>query len=173
MYAMRNFLFRNEGNGTFKEVGLDSGAGLALAKVSRGLAVGDMDNDGDLDVLFVNNGQRADLLRNDGGNARNALLIRTIGTKSNRNGIGTRLRLTVGSRTQLAEVKGGSSYLGHNDLRVHFGLGRVVRADRLELRWPSGTVDVLEDVEANRIITVLEGRGIIRTEPFRTETGGS
>lgn len=166
-YAQRKLLFHNEGKGTFKEVGLSSGPGFALEKVGRGLAVGDIDNDGHLDLLITNNGQTADLLHNDGGSRNNALLVRTIGTKSNRDGIGARLKLTVGSTSQMAEVKAGSSYLSQSDMRVHFGLGRASRIDRLELRWPSGTVDVLNNLEVNQILTVLEGKGIVRQEPFR------
>ena len=144
-----------------------AGPGLGLEKISRGLAVGDVDNDGDLDLLVVNNGQSADLLRNDNGNARHSLLVVTVGTESNRDGIGARLTLTADGRTQLREIRAGSSYLGQNDLRAHFGLGEVERVDRLEIRWPSGWVDVLEDVEADRILTVVEGRGLVRAQPFR------
>lgn len=167
-HAQRNLLFRNEGGGVFREVGVASGAGLALEKVSRGLALGDIDNDGDLDVLITNNGQTVDLLRNDGGNRMNSLLVRVIGTKSNRDGIGARVKLTIGSTTYLRQVKSGSSYLGQNDLRVHFGLGEASCINRLEVRWPSGIVDAAGDLEANQIITVLEGKGIVRAEPLRT-----
>ncbi len=163
-YAQRKLLFHNEGNGTFKEIGLGSGPGFALRKVGRGLAVGDFDNDGNLDLLITNNGQTADLLRNDGGNRNHFLMVRTIGTKSNRDGIGARLKLTVGSTTQVREVKAGSSYLSQNDMRVHFGLGQATRADRLEVRWPSGRVDVLENLEANQFLTLQEGGGIVRRE---------
>ena len=145
----------------FADVTASAGPGFALEKVGRGLAAGDIDNDGDLDLLVTNNGQTADLLRNDGGHG-NALLVRTIGKQSNRDGIGARLRLTTGTRTQIREVKAGSSYLGQNDLRQHFGLGANQRADRLEIRWPSGRVDVLQGVVANQIITVREGEGIIK-----------
>lgn len=165
-YAQRNLLFRNEGEGTFKEVGLAAGPGFALEKVSRGLAIGDIDNDGDLDLLITNNGQMADLLLNDGGNQNHALVVRTIGTKSNRDGIGARLQLTNGSHTQMAEVQAGSGYLGQNDLRVHFGLGKASRVDRLDVHWPSGAVDTFENLEANQILTVKEGEGVVGREPF-------
>jgi hypothetical protein len=137
-----------------------------LKKVSRTLVVGDLDNDGDLDIVIGNNGQTPDLLRNDGGNRNNALLVRTIGTKSNRDGIGARLKLTVDGKTLARYVKAGSSYQGQNDLRVHFGLEKAAQADRLEILWPSGVVDRVEAVKANQIITVTEGRGITRQEPF-------
>jgi hypothetical protein len=93
-------------------------------------------------------------------------VISLIGKQSNRDGIGARLRLTTGTRTQIREVKAGSSYLGQNDLRQHFGLGTNQRADRLEVRWPSGRNEVVANVSANQIITMREGEGIVRTSPF-------
>lgn len=166
-YAQRNLLFRNRGAGTFAEVSSRAGPGFALEKVSRGLAAADFDNDGDVDLLITNNGQTADLLRNDGGNQHNSLLVRLVGTKSNRDAVGARLTLIVGSMTQTREVKAGSSYLGQNELRAHFGLGQAARIDRLEVRWPSGTVERFERLEANQIVTIVEGRGIVRAQPFR------
>jgi enediyne biosynthesis protein E4 len=166
-YEQRNLLMRNDGTGKFRDVGLSSGPGFALKKVSRALAVGDVDNDGDLDLLVGNNGQTADLLRNDGGNRSNSLLIRTIGTKSNRDGIGAKLKLSVGGKTLFRYVKAGSSYLAQSDMRVHFGLGAAKTAERLEVQWPSGTVDVFEKIDANQILTVTEGRSELTRTPFR------
>src|SRR4030095_16560083 len=140
-HEQRNLLLQNDGAGKFRDVGLASGPGFALKKVSRTLAVGDIDNDGDLDILIGNNGQTADLLRNDGGNRNNSLLIRAIGTKSNRDGIGARLKLTLGGKTLIRHIKGGSTCQGQNDLRVHFGLAGAQQADRLEILWPSGSTD--------------------------------
>jgi hypothetical protein len=168
-YGQRNLLLENDGTGRFVDVGPNSGDGFALEKVSRGLAVGDLDNDGDLDILIVNNGQTADLLENGGGNRNNALLFRLVGTESNRDGIGARLTLSVGEQTLMREVKAGSSYLGQNDLRVHFGLGQAAEADRLEIRWPSGVTDVLENVEANHIVIVVEDQGVTERTPFERE----
>ena len=164
--AQRKLLFRNEGGGRFTEVGRLSGPGFALEKVGRALAAADIDNDGDLDLLVTNNGATVDLLRNEGGTENNALLVRTIGTRSNRDGIGARLRLTAGEVTQVREVKAGSSYLGQSDLRVHFGLGRASRIDRLEIRWPAGGTDVVRNVPANQILTIAEGKGVTRRTPF-------
>jgi len=166
-YEQRNLLLENDGSGRFHDVGPASGPGFALKKVSRTLAVVDLDNDGDLDILIGNNGQTADLLRNDGGNRSNALLIRTVGSKSNRDGIGARLKLTVNGKVLLRHIKAGSSYQGQNDLRAHFGLGTAKMAERLEIVWPSGTVDSVENVEANQILTISEGRGVTAKEPFR------
>ena len=98
---------------------------------------------------------------------RNAMLVRVIGTKSNRSGIGTRLTLTTGERRQMREVQSGSSYLAQNDLRAHFGLGAANRSERLEIRWPSGATEVVADLPANHVITVREGEGVVGRMPFR------
>jgi cell division septal protein FtsQ len=132
------------------------------------LAAGDVDNDGDLDLLVTNNGQGVDLLRNDGGHRNTALVVRTVGKQSNRQGVGARLRLVVGGKAQIREVKTGSSYLSQSDLRLHFGLGRATEIDRLEIRWPSGHADVLQKIAAGSIITVVEGEGITERTPFAT-----
>lgn len=165
--AQRNLLLRNDG-GRFREVGRTSGAGLALIKVSRALAAGDIDNDGDLDLLVTNNGDSVDLLRNEGRQPNASMLVRLVGKQGNRDAIGARLRLTAGSQAQVREVKTGSSYLSQSDLRQHFGLGRATRADRLEIRWPGGGTEVLLNVAANAIITVVEGEGITARTPFAT-----
>jgi len=165
-YEQLNLLLQNNGAGKFKNVAPRAGSGFAIKKVSRGLAAGDIDNDGDIDLVISNLGQTADLLRNDGGNHANALLVRTIGTRSNRDGIGTRLRLTVNGKVQITEVKAGSSYLGQNDLRAHFGLGHAREADLLEIRWPSGNIEVFENIKANQILTVEEGKGVTSQVPF-------
>jgi len=165
-HEQRNLLLQNDGTGKFRDVGGTSGPGFALKKVSRALVVGDLDNDGDLDILIGNNGQTADLLRNDGGNRNNALLIRTIGSKSNRDGIGAQMKLTVGGKVLMRHVKAGSSYQGQNDLRAHFGLAGSQQADSLEILWPGGSVETLGAIKANQIVSVTEGRGITRQEPL-------
>ena len=168
-YEQLNLLLQNDGSGKFTSVGPVSGPGFALRKPSRALAVGDIDNDGDIDILVANVGQTPDLLGNDGGNRANSLLVRTLGTMSNRDGIGARLKLWVGGKSLTRDVRAGSSYLAQNDLRVHFGMGKASRADRLEIVWPSGIVDVLQDIDANQIITVQEGSGIKQQK--HTEAG--
>jgi hypothetical protein len=117
-------------------------------------------------VLVTNNGQDAELLRNDGGNRGNALMVRLRGAAPNTQAIGARIRLTAGSRTQMRDVKAGSSYLSQNDLRAHFGLGAAARADRIDVRWPSGRTEAIIGVAANQIITIEEGRGIVAAQAF-------
>jgi hypothetical protein len=165
-YAQRKLLFHNEGRGRFAEVGRLAGSVFTVPKVGRSLAVGDIDNDGDLDLLITNNGQTVDLLRNDGGNRSNALLVQLVGRKSNRDGIGAVLRLTADGRTQLREVKAGSGYLGQSDHRVHFGIGGATRIDTLEIRWPSGAIDVVRNPPVNHIVAIVEGMGLTRQTPF-------
>jgi enediyne biosynthesis protein E4 len=163
--AQRKLLFRND-DGRFKEVGRLSGPGFAVEKIGRALAVADIDNDGNLDLLFVNNGDEVDLLRNGGVRDNNALTVRIVGTHSNRSGIGARVRLTAAGRTQVREVKAGSSYLGQSDLRVHFGIGGATRIERLEIRWPAGESEVASNLAVNQIITVVEGKGVTERKPL-------
>ena len=168
--AQRRLLFRNTGTRRFVEVGREAGSAFGEPRVGRGLAAGDIDNDGDVDLLVSNNGGPPDLLINEGGNRGNALLVRATGTTSNRSGIGARIAITAGGRTQVRDVQSGSSYLSQNDLRVHFGLGDATRAERLEVRWPGGTTDVVRDVDAGQILTVREGEGVVARERFRQES---
>ena len=115
---------------------------------------------------MTNNGGPVELLRNDGGNALNSVLVQLVGRTSNRDGVGARVRITAGKQTHVREVKAGSSYLTHSDVRVHVGLGRLERVTQLEVRWPNGRTEVLPGVAANQIVTVREGDGIVRQTPF-------
>jgi hypothetical protein len=164
-YAQRKLLFRNAGSRRFVEIGRSAGAGFASEKVGRGLSAGDIDNDGDLDLLVTNNGQTVDLLRNDTVPG-NSLLIRPILRTSNRDAVGARVRVVTSQRTQMRDVRAGSSYLGQNDLRLHFGLGEATAVDRIEVKWPSGHIEVLGSVAANQMVTIQEGRGLVRRVPF-------
>jgi hypothetical protein len=166
MHAQRRLLFRNH-SGKLVEVGRQSGTGFAVDAVGRTLVAGDIDNDGDLDLLVTNNGGAAELLRNDGGNRRNALLLKLIGTKSNRDAVGARVRVTAAKASQVGEVKAGSSYLGQNDTRLHFGIGAAQVIDRIEIDWPSGHTETVERVPANRLVRIREGEGVVAEQPFR------
>ena len=156
-YAQRNHLLINNGRGDFTDESVKAGSALQSRKVSRGIATADYDNDGDLDVLISNANGSPQLLRNDGGNQGNWILIHTIGTRSNRTGIGTRVKIQTDNLTQIDEVRGGSGYLSQNDLRLHFGIGTHKRIDRIEVRWSSGVVDIIRDMAPNQIITITEG----------------
>jgi enediyne biosynthesis protein E4 len=162
--AQRKLLFRNDA-GRFTDIARQSGPGFASERIGRTLAAGDIDNDGDLDLLVTNNGAAPELLRH-GGASGNAIVVTLIGIRSNRSGIGARLRFVTGTTVRVREVKAGSSYLGQSDLRVHAGLGAAARVDRLEIRWPGGAVETLENVAANQIVTVTEGKGVTGRTPF-------
>ena len=155
-YAQANFLIENLGDGTFRDVSAAAGPGLAIVEVSRGAAFGDYDDDGDLDIFVLNLNGLPNLLRNDGGNMGNYLLVKTVGTRGNRDGVGTRIEIEAAGRKQVGEVRSGGSYLGHDDMRVHFGLGDAEVVDRVRLRWPSGTIQTLRGVSANQVLTVIE-----------------
>src|SRR5262249_34595210 len=137
-FAQRPFLFHNERDGTFQEVGSRSGAPFLRRSVGRGAAWGDFDNDGATDILVSANHEPAQLLRNDGGNALPWLELRLVGRRSNRDGFGARVRVTGGGMVQTDQARSGSSYLSQSDPRLHFGLGRRASAVDVEVRWPSG-----------------------------------
>jgi hypothetical protein len=164
-YAQRNLLFRNTGGRRFVEIGRTAGPGFALEMVSRGIAAGDVDNDGDLDLLVTNNGQRVTLLRHE-GTGQSSLLVRVVGTASNRDGIGARVTVTTPGRSQVQAVKAGAGYLGQSDTRLHFGLGPATAASKVVINWPSGRTDTLGQTAGNQIVTVREGQGVVRTEPL-------
>ena len=154
-YAQDNLMYRNNGDGTFTFVSKKLGEGFGVRTVSRGAAIGDYDNDGDMDILIANANDHLVLLRNDGGNANNWIQIRTGGTSSNRSGIGAKIWATAGPLKQIMEVRSSSGYLSQSDMRVHFGLGREKKVD-LKIRWPSGIVQTLKGVSANQVLTVRE-----------------
>jgi hypothetical protein len=158
-YEQRRLLFRNLVDGRFAEVARQSGPGFQEEKSSRGLAVGDLDNDGDLDVVIVNMDGTPSVLRNDGGNARHWLTVALHGTASNRFGIGARVVARTGSLVQTVEATTAGSIFSASDSRVHFGLGDKITAD-LEIRWPSGKVQMLLGVSGDRVVDVDEERGI-------------
>jgi hypothetical protein len=164
-YAQRKLLFRNGGNRRFAEIGKISGDGFALEKVGRGLATGYIDNDGDLDLLVTNNGQTADLLRNDSPHGK-SLLVRLVTADGSRDAVGAVLRITTNGVTQLRTVKAGTSYLSQNDLRLHVGLGAAAKIDRVEVTWPSGKKEVAGGVQPNQLVTIREGMGVVNSSPL-------
>jgi hypothetical protein len=171
-YAQRKLLYRNLRNGRFEDVSSEGGPGISNPSASRGCAFGDFDNDGDIDFVVNCVNDFPQLIRLDSTLKHNWLKVRTIGTKSNRSGIGCRLRCVVqmpgeaGRHQQIDEVRSGGGYFSQSDLRVHFGLGKAEKVDLLEIRWPSGTVDALKDLKVNQLIFVKEGEGIVRKVSF-------
>jgi enediyne biosynthesis protein E4 len=164
-YAEPKLMFRNTGRGIFENVSDQLGPDFMLPRVSRGAAIGDFDNDGKLDILISNNGQAPQLLRNVGGNNNHWLEILLIGTKSNRDGVGARVKLTAGDLVLHDQRKGGMSYQSAQDPRLHFGLGQRTKIDSLEIIWPSGISTKLADIRSDQIIAIKEGEGMIE-RPF-------
>lgn len=152
-------LYRNNGNGTFTDISAGSGPGIATVSSSRGLAVGDLWNDGKLSAVISNMHAIPSLLVNQIPLKNHWVTFRTIGTKSNRDGIGARITLKVRGRILVDEVRSGSSYMSSSDLRVHFGLGAATKVDALEVRWPSGLVEEFTGVRVDAIQTLKEGSG--------------
>jgi hypothetical protein len=154
-YTQLPHVFKNEGKGAFAEVTQSLGPAMHQPRVGRGVAYGDFDNDGDLDVVMATNGGPAVLLRNDGG-TNHGLRLRLEGTKSNRDGFGAVVRVTAGGETQSQMLRSGSSYLSQSERVLTLGLGSRMQADAVEIRWPSGQVDRLTNVNAGGIIVVKE-----------------
>src|SRR5713101_684408 len=166
-YAQRPHLFHNLGQKRFEEVTAKSGPALQRPMVARGAAYGDYDNDGDLDVLVTVNNGAARLLRNDGGNRNNVLRVQTIGTASNRDGIGARVDVAVRGGASLWQiVKTGSSYASQSELPLTFGLGGATGVDGMKVRWPSGRVDSVGALKANQFVTIKEGVGVVGSRPI-------
>ena len=158
-------LFWNRGDGQFFDMSFTAGPGITAKHSSRGIAVGDLDNDGSEEIVVVNLFEPPSLLKNFGQRG-NALLVRAV-TASGRDAVGARITVTAGHRKQIDEVRSGGYHISQGDFRVHFGLGDAVKAD-VGIRWPQGAVETLKDVDANQWIVVREGKGIVERHPFST-----
>ena len=165
-YRQPKVLYRNLGNGKFQDVSATAGDAIRAENLGRGCAFGDFDNDGDVDVIVNNLDGPPTLLRNDGGNSRNGILIKCLGTRSNRSGIGTRVKVTSGAHSQIDEVRSGSSYYSQSDFRLHFGLGDATTADSVELSWPSGVKETFRDLPAGHLFVIQETKGIVSRQRF-------
>jgi hypothetical protein len=171
-YAQRKLLYRNLRDGRFEDISLQAGPGISDQIAARGCAFGDFDNDGDLDIVVNAVNDYPQLIRCDSQTRNNWIKVRTIGTRSNRSGIGARLKCVtlVDGETkphqQIDEVRSGGGYLSQNDLRVHFGIGKAEKVNLLEIHWPSGQIDTLKDIQPNQMLYVKEGEGIVRSLRF-------
>jgi hypothetical protein len=159
-YREPRLLYHNNGNGTFADVSATAGPGINAASSSRGLAVGDLWNDGRVSVVINNLYAKPSLLVNSAHSANHWVALKTVGTRSNRDGIGAKITVKTGKRTLVDEVRSGSSYISQNDLRVHFGLGSAVNIDAVQIRWPSGLVERFDDLSVDAIHTLTEGSGM-------------
>ena len=165
-YKGPRVLFRNRGDGTFARMGDEAGPAINARHVSRGVAFGDFDNDGDLDIVIMNQHEPPSLLRNDAPKENHWIKVRLEGTKSNRSAIGARVIVRYGGKAQAQAVLSQASYMSSNDPRLHFGLGAETKAD-IEVIWPTGAVEKYPAQAANRLVTIVEGQGIVAGRPFR------
>jgi enediyne biosynthesis protein E4 len=170
-YPQRKLLYKNLRNGRFADISFKAGPGISTPSAARGAAFGDFNNDGSIDVVVNTVNGPPQLLRCDSQLGNNWIKFKTIGTKSNRSGIGTRIRCTTHPadepkpHVQIDEVRSGGGYISQNDLRVHFGVGKASKVDLVELFWPSGQSDTLKDLKPNQVYVVKEGQGIVSTMP--------
>ena len=158
-YREPRILFRNNGNGTYTEISKTAGPGFQVSESGRGLAVGDLWNDGRQSAVISNMNAPVALLVNEAKNTNHWVAFKTIGKKSNRDGIGARISVRAGGRVFVNEVRSGSSYISNNDMRVHFGLGAISKIDAVEVRWPTGVTEKFEGITGDKIQTLKEGDG--------------
>ncbi len=162
-YREPRLLYHNNGNGTFNDISTNAGPGINATSSARGLAVGDLWNDGQLSVVINNVYAPPSLLRNTVRSGNHWIAFKTVGTRSNRDGIGAKISVKNGQRTLVDEVRSGSSYISQNDLRVHFGLGAATKAESVQVRWPSGLVERFDNLPGDTLQTLKEGSGEIVT----------
>jgi hypothetical protein len=165
-YKQERLIFWNLRNGTFLDISPQAGAGVTDRRSSRGSALGDLDNDGSLEIVVNNMNDTPSLLKNY-GEKKNWILIKTVGRKSNRNGVGARVSVVAAGLKQMDEVRSGDSYISQNDMRLHFGIGAATKVERVEVLWPSGRKEAFENLKANQVVVLEEGKGTLMAQ----ETG--
>ena len=166
-YKQGKLLFVNNGDGTFCNASEQGGAVLSELRVSRGAAFGDLDNDGQIDIVVEDLDASPMILHNEGDKANHWITLELGAKTGNPLAIGARVKIKTGEITQTEEIRSGGSYLSQNDLRVHFGLGKATKIDELEIRWNSGKVETIKDIAADKFYAVLEGEGIVPFEKIR------
>jgi hypothetical protein len=165
-YEQRKLVYRNLGNGRFEDASVRAGPGVLVKKAARGAAFGDLFNTGRQDIVVNNMHDAPTLLHNCASPPGHALVVQLVGTRSNRSAIGARVTVHVGARRLVDEVRSGGSFCSQNDLRIHVGLGARARADRVEVAWPSGGAEVVAGLDADQLVVIREGSGVVRREPF-------
>ncbi|HEX4022656.1 MAG TPA: CRTAC1 family protein [Acidobacteriaceae bacterium] len=163
-FKQPRMLFWNRGDGQFFDMSAIAGAGILAHHSSRGLAVGDLNNDGQQEIVIVNMGEAPSLLKNFGPLLGNSILIRAL-TDTGRDAIGAQVTVTSGGHKQMAEIRSGGSFMSQSDFRMHFGLGKATLAD-ISVRWPDGKVDKFSAVAAGEVVTIQQGKGILRKQPY-------
>jgi enediyne biosynthesis protein E4 len=163
-FKQGRLLYWNRGDGQFFDLSPQAGSGIAATHSSRGLATGDLDNDGSEEIVIVNMGEAPSLLKNVAPTMGHSILIRAL-TATNRDAIGARVTVTANGQKQMDEVRSGGSYVSQNDFRLHFGLGKATSAD-VSVRWLSGKTEVFSAVAAGQVVTIQEGKGIVRKQPY-------
>ena len=168
-YRQRKLVFLNRQNGTFADISNSVGPAVTIPQPSRGAAFGDLDNDGRIDVVVENIDGLPMVLHNETTISNHWITFQLVGTRCNRLGLGAKVRVVAGSLSQIDEVRSGGSYISQNDLRLHFGLGPADKVDRVEVRWPSGSTQTLQNLASDRFYIVKEGEGIVTSDRVRPD----
>ena len=163
-FKQGRLLYWNRGDGQFYDLSSQAGSGIVTAHSSRGLATGDLNNDGNEEIVIVNMGEAPSLLRNAAPPPGHSILIRAL-TATNRDAIGARVTVNANGQTQIDEVRSGGSYISQNDFRLHFGLGKATSAN-LSIQWPDGKIENFPSVAAEQVVTIQEGKGIVKKQPY-------
>lgn len=156
LFGQEDQLFENDGTGNFRDISGNLGRYFHEEHIGRGACLGDYDNDGDIDIFIVNLNNRSVFLRNNKGNSSNWIIFDLTGTKSNRDAVGVKVKLEYGGKTQIAHKRSTAGYLSQNDPRMHFGIGKAELIEKIEIRWPSGTLQTLENIKPNQILKIVE-----------------